>query len=107
MGGGGKREVMYLSLYCHQQNTGRRGGGGYGGGGKREVMYLSLCCHQQNTGRRGGGGGYGGGGGKREVMYLSLYCHQQNDSCIKMCMDESHFNILLTRRDKVTRQCPH
>ena len=39
-------------------------------------------------------------------MYLSLHCHHQNDSCIKMGSDESHFNVLLTVRDKVTRQCP-
>ena len=39
-------------------------------------------------------------------MYLSLHCHHQNDSCIKMGSDESHFNISLIVRDKVTRQCP-
>ena len=27
---------------------GRRGGRGYGGGGKREIIYLSLHCHHQN-----------------------------------------------------------
>ena len=55
----------------------------------------------------------GGGGreevwrwGKREIIYLSLHCHHQNDSCIKMGSDESHFNVSLTVRDKVTRQCP-
>ena len=37
--------------------------------------------------------------------YLSLHCHQ-NDSCIKMGSDESHFNVSLIVRDKVTRQCP-
>ena len=40
------------------------------------------------------------------VIYLSLHCHLQNDSCIKMGNDESHFNVSLTVRDKVTRQCP-
>ena len=30
----------------------------------------------------------------------------QNDSCIKMGSDESHFNVSLIVRDKVTRQCP-
>ena len=35
-------------------------------------------------------------------MYLSLYCHHQNDSCIKMGSDESHFNVSLIVRDKVT-----
>ena len=52
----------------------------------------------------------GGGGmemGKREIIYLSLRgCHYQNDFCIKMGSDESHFNISLIVRDKVTRQCP-
>ena len=45
--------------------------------------------------------------GKRESIYLSLYCHHQNDSCIKMGSDESHFNVSLIVRDKVTtRLCP-
>ena len=39
-------------------------------------------------------------------LYLSLHCHHQNDSCIKMGSDESHFNVSLIVRDKVTRQCP-
>ena len=43
---------------------------------------------------------------KREITYLSLHCHHQNDSCIQMGSDESHFNVSLIRRDKVTRQCP-
>ena len=40
-------------------------------------------------------------------IYLSLHCHHQNDSCILMGSDESHFNVSLIVRDKVTRQCPH
>ena len=44
--------------------------------------------------------------GKREIIYLLLHCHHQNDSCIKIGSDESHFNVSLTVRDKVTRQCP-
>ena len=43
--------------------------------------------------------------GKREIIYLSLHFHHQNDSCIKMGSEESHFNVSLTVRDKVTRQC--
>ena len=39
-------------------------------------------------------------------IYLSLHCHHQNDSCIKVGNDESHFNVSLIVRDKVTRQCP-
>ena len=45
--------------------------------------------------------------GKREIIYLLLRgCHHQNDFCIKMGSDESHFNVSLIVRDKVTRQCP-
>ena len=45
--------------------------------------------------------------GKREIIYISQHCdHHQNDSCIKMGSDESHFNVSLIVRDKVTRQCP-
>ena len=44
--------------------------------------------------------------GKREIIYLSLHCHHQNDSCFKMGSDESHFNVSLIVRDKVTRQRP-
>ena len=42
--------------------------------------------------------------GERESTYLSLHCHLQNDSCIKMGSDESHFNVSLTVRDKVTNK---
>ena len=46
-------------------------------------------------------------GGKRgKTIYLSLHCHHQNDFCIKMGSDESHFNVSLIVRDKVTGQCP-
>ena len=41
-----------------------------------------------------------------EIIYLSLHCHHQNDLCIKAGRDESHFNVSLIVRDKVTRQCP-
>ena len=41
-----------------------------------------------------------------ESIYLSLHCHHQNDFCIKMGSDESHFNVSLIVRDKVTRPCP-
>ena len=61
-------------------------------------------------GEKGGGGGAEGvwrwGGGGREIIYLSLQCHHQNYFSIKVGSDESHFNVLLTVRDKVTRQCP-
>ena len=52
----------------------------------------------------GGGGGGGTEVGEREIIYLSLHCyHQKNDSCIKMG-SESHFNVPLIVRDRVTRQ---
>ena len=41
---------------------------------------------------------------KREIIYLSLHCHHQNDSCIKVGSDESHFNVSLIVRDKVTNE---
>ena len=44
--------------------------------------------------------------GEREIIYLSLHCHHQNDFCIEVGSDESHFNVSLTVRDKVARQCP-
>ena len=37
------------------------------------------------------------------VIYLSLHCYHQNDSCIKMGSDESHFNVSLIVRLKVTK----
>ena len=44
--------------------------------------------------------------GKRKIIYLSLHCHHQNDSCIKVGSDESHFDVSLIVRDRITRQCP-
>ena len=44
--------------------------------------------------------------GESEIIRLSLLCHHQNDSCIKMGSDESHFNVSLIVRDKVTRLIP-
>ena len=34
------------------------------------------------------------------------HCHHQNDFYTKMGSDESHFNVSLIVRYKVTRQCP-
>ena len=42
--------------------------------------------------------------GLKEIIYLSLHCHHQNDFCIKVGSDESHFNVSLTVRDKVTKK---
>ena len=46
------------------------------------------------------------GGGEMKIIYLSLHCHLQNDFFIKVGSDESHFNVSVIVRDKVTRQCP-
>ena len=47
------------------------------------------------------------GGRLTESIYLSLHCHHRNDSCIKMGSNDSHFNVSLIVRDKVTtRLCP-
>ena len=43
------------------------------------------------------------GHGGRGRLNPMLHCHHQND--IKMGCDDSHFNVSLTVRDKVTRQC--
>ena len=48
--------------------------------------------------------GYGGGGTGR--VYTYRYTVTTRMTCIKMGSDESHFNVLLIVRDKVTRQCP-
>ena len=58
---------------------------------------------------RDGEKGWGGGGvawmwGKSEIIYLSLHCHHQNDFCTKMGSEESHSNVSLILRDKITRQ---
>ena len=45
-------------------------------------------------------------GEEGNYIYLSLHCHRQTDSCIKIGSDESHFNVSLIARDKITRQCP-
>ena len=51
-----------------------------------------------------GGRGYGGGG--RGRVYTYRYNVTTRMTCIKMGSDESHFNVSLIVRDKVTRQCP-
>ena len=42
-------------------------------------------------------------GEKGDYIPIAIHCHHQNDSCIKMGSDESHFNVSLTVRDKLTR----
>ena len=45
-------------------------------------------------------------GEEGDYIYLSLHCRHQDDSCIEMGSDDSHFNVSLIVRGKVTRQCP-
>ena len=52
-------------------------------------------------GENGGGGRWYGGGGRGRV-----YTYLNRMTCIKMVSDESHFNVSLIVRDKVTRPCP-
>ena len=47
-----------------------------------------------------------GGGRGRLYIYISLHCHNQHDFCLKMGSDDSHFNVSLIVRGKVTIQCP-
>ena len=51
-----------------------------------------------------GGRGYGDGG--RGRLYTYRYTVTTRMTCIKMGSDESHFNVSLIVKDKVTRQCP-
>ena len=50
------------------------------------------------------GKGYGGGG--RGRLYTYRYTVTTKMTCIKMGSDESHFNVSLIVKDKVTRPCP-
>ena len=45
-------------------------------------------------------------GGKGEYICTYRYTVTTRMTCIKMGSDESHFNVSLTVRDKVTRHCP-
>ena len=43
--------------------------------------------------------------GKRGSIYTHRYTVTTRMTCVKMGSDESHFNVSLIVRDKVTRQC--
>ena len=53
---------------------------------------------------RMGGKEYGGGG--RGRVYTYRYTVTTRMTCIEMGSDDSHFNVSLIVRDKVTRLCP-
>ena len=44
--------------------------------------------------------------GGRGRLYTYRYTVTTRMTCIKMGNDESHFNVSIIVRDKVTRQCP-
>ena len=54
-------------------------------------------------GQKGWERGYGGGGGR---LYTYRHTVTTRMTYIKMGSDETHFNVSLIVRDKVTRQCP-
>ena len=64
---------------------------------------MVLNVHRNRTAYEGRGevgeGGMEVGG---EGDYIPI-AHHQNDFCIKMGSDESHFNVSLTVRNKVTK----
>ena len=70
---------------------------GYWRGPRSQVWELTWCLTSTATMRFIRAGEMGEKGvrrwGKREIIYLSLHCHHQNDSCIKMGIDASHFNV--------------
>ena len=68
------------------------------------TVHRNYKMGRRRLGRGGGGRGYGRW--KREIVHLSLHCHHQNDPWIKTGSDESHFNVSLIVRGKVTRHCP-
>ena len=67
---------------------------------------MVLTVHRNHKASKGRGERGMEVGEEINYIYLSLHCHQQHDSCIKVGSGESHFNVLLIVRDKVTRQCP-
>ena len=63
---------------------------------------MVLNIHKKHKGLLGKGVWRWG----RGRLYQSLHRHHQNDFCIKVGSGESHFNVSLTVRDKVTRRGP-
>ena len=55
----------------------------------------------------GGEGGYGSGGrGRLDTYRYTVTTVTRMTPVLKMGREEGHFNVSLTVRDKVTRQCP-
>ena len=68
------------------------------------VVFNVHRNHKAYWGRGEGGRGYGGVG--RGRVYTYCYTVTTRMTCIKMGSDESHFNVSLIVRDKITRQYP-
>ena len=68
-----------------------------------KLVNMVLNVHRNHKGRMGGRG-YGDGG--RGRVYTYRYTVIPRMTWIKIGSDESHFNISLIVRDKVTRPCP-
>ena len=72
----------------------------------RDKADMLLDVHKNRRLFRDGEKGYKGVMEVEEGDCKPIASHRQNDSSINMGSDESHFNVLLTARDEVTRQCP-
>ena len=57
------------------------------------------CLWRDTGGDRDSGRCWGGGGA---WLYPARHCHHQNDFCIKTGSGESHFNIAIIMRQKIT-----
>ena len=66
--------------------------------------------HNQDYQVRDGETGVEGGGGETEGYYIPITTLSPPESdltpALRWAADESHFNVSLIVRDKVTRQCP-
>ena len=69
-------------------------------------MVLKVPRNHKAYQGRGEGGICRWGEADYNIIPITIHFHHQNDSCIKIGSDESHFNVSLIVRDKVTRQCP-
>ena len=66
---------------------------------------LNIHINRKAYYGRGQGGGEGVWRWGRGRLYTYCYTVTTRMTCIKMGSDDSHFNVSLIVRDKVTRQC--
>ena len=60
--------------------------------GKRDYIYIYIYIERERE--------------RERETHTHTHTHRETDSCIKMGSDDSHFNVSLIVRDKVTRRCP-